>query len=86
VSQHFERWVENLYLGINDADDDDGDDDVGTTAISKVRKTIEVQIDWGVSERIPLRGAIAEDGRIVGRTAKTVKWGQGTFGYWRTCM
>ena len=43
----FERWVENLYLGINDADDDDGDDDVGTTAISKVRKTIEVQIDGG---------------------------------------
>ena len=43
----FERWVENLYLVINDADDDDGDDDVGTTAISKVRKTIEVQIDGG---------------------------------------
>jgi hypothetical protein len=48
----FDRWVENLYLGINDADvaenEGDGDGDVcGTTAISKVRKTIEVQIDGG---------------------------------------
>ena len=41
----FERWAENLFLGISDADDDD--DDGGTTAISKMRKTIEVQRDGG---------------------------------------
>jgi hypothetical protein len=33
----FERWVENLYLGINDADD----------GITKMRKTIVVQHDGG---------------------------------------
>ena len=44
----FDRWVENLYLGINDAENEGNDGDVGgTTAISKVRKTIEVQIDGG---------------------------------------
>ena len=44
----FERWAENLFLGINDDDyDDDDDDDGGTTAISKMRKTIEVQRDGG---------------------------------------
>jgi hypothetical protein len=38
----FERWTENLYLGINDADADA--DDATTT---KMRKTIEVQRDGG---------------------------------------
>ncbi len=34
-----------------------------------MRKTIEVQIDGGYQNEF-LRGAIAEDGRIVGRTVK----------------
>jgi hypothetical protein len=34
----FERWTENLYLGINDDDDD---------MTTKLRKTIEVQRDGG---------------------------------------
>lgn len=47
---YFDRWAENLYLGINDTEngDDDDDDAMATTKTTrKERKTIPIQLNGG---------------------------------------
>ena len=54
---YFDRWAENLYLGIMDhvavdtaaANDEDGNDDgaAASTGVTKVRKTIPIQLNGG---------------------------------------
>lgn len=45
---YFDRWAENLYLGImNNADDGGGGDDTNDPVVTKVRKNISIQLAGG---------------------------------------